>query len=61
MTELLRYLPKDNQDRPRILEGYRLMMKNLKNYQLPDGMWSQLVDDPACWQRHQEQQCSRML
>lgn len=30
MTELLRYLPKDNQDRPRILEGYRLMMKNLK-------------------------------
>ncbi|WP_337475734.1 glycoside hydrolase family 88/105 protein [Parabacteroides johnsonii] len=49
MTELLRYLPKDNQDRPRILEGYRLMMKNLKNYQLPDGMWSQLVDDPACW------------
>lgn len=32
MTELLRYLPKDNQDRPRILEGYRLMMKNLKNY-----------------------------
>lgn len=20
-----------------------------ENYQLPDGMWSQLVDDPACW------------
>ena len=49
MTELLRYLPADNADRPRILEGYLLMMKNLKDYQLPDGMWSQLVDDPACW------------
>lgn len=49
MTELLRYLPADNPDRPRILEGYLLMMKNLKDSQLPDGMWSQLVDDPACW------------
>lgn len=49
MTELLRYLPEDNQDRPRILEGYRLMMKSLKEYQMPEGMWNQLVDDPACW------------
>ncbi len=49
MTELLRYLPEDNPDRPRILEGYLLMMKSLKEYQMPDGMWSQLVDDQACW------------
>lgn len=49
MTELLRYLPKDNKDRPRILEGYLLMMKSLKEYQLPGGMWNQLIDDPECW------------
>lgn len=49
MTELLRFLPEDNPDRPRILEGYRLMMHNLKEYQMPGGMWNQLVDDPECW------------
>lgn len=49
MTELLRYLPEDNPDRPRIMEGYLLMMKNLKNYQTEKGMWNQLVDDPQCW------------
>jgi rhamnogalacturonyl hydrolase YesR len=49
MTELLRYLPDDNKDRPRILEGYRLMMENLKKYQTPEGMWNQLIDAPDCW------------
>lgn len=49
MTELLRYLPKDNQDRPRILEGYQLMMKSLKIYQTSNGMWNQLIDEADCW------------
>lgn len=49
MTELLRNLPKDNKDRPRILQGYQTMMKSLKNYQTPAGMWNQLIDDPECW------------
>ena len=49
MTELLRYLPEDNTDRPRIMEGYLKMMKNLKEYQSQSGMWRQLVDDPECW------------
>lgn len=49
MSELLRYLPKDNKDRPRILQGYQTMMKSLKNYQTPAGMWNQLIDDPECW------------
>lgn len=49
MTELLRYLPKDNKDRPRILQGYQTMMKSLKNYQTPGGMWNQLIDEPDCW------------
>lgn len=49
MTELLRYLPVDNKDRPRILKGYQAMMKSLKDFQTPGGMWNQLIDDPACW------------
>ena len=49
MSELLRYLPEDNKDRPRILEGYHLMMKSLKEYQMPSGMWNQLIDEPTCW------------
>lgn len=49
MTELLRYLPKDNKDRPRILKGYLTMMKSLKEHQAPSGMWNQLIDDPQCW------------
>ncbi len=49
MTELLRYLPEDNADRPRIMEGYHTMMKSLKKYQRPSGMWNQLIDEPDCW------------
>ncbi|MDQ0638746.1 unsaturated rhamnogalacturonyl hydrolase [Pedobacter sp. W3I1] len=49
MTELLRLLPKDNKDRPRILKGYVTMMKSLKDYQRPGGMWNQLIDEPDCW------------
>jgi len=49
MTELLRSLPKDNEDRLRILQGYQAMMKSLKNYQNPSGTWNQLIDDPNCW------------
>ena len=49
VTELLRYLPKDHKDRPRIMKGYRTMMKSLKEYQRPGGMWNQLIDEPDCW------------
>jgi unsaturated rhamnogalacturonyl hydrolase len=49
MTELLLSLPEDNPDRPRILEGYRKMMATLRQTQGEDGMWRQLVDDPASW------------
>lgn len=49
MTELLSVLPADNPDRTRILESYRVMMKNLLSYQMPSGMWNQLIDDPKCW------------
>jgi unsaturated rhamnogalacturonyl hydrolase len=49
MTELLRLLPEDNLDRPRILQGYQTMMKSLKNFQTPKGTWNQLIDEPECW------------
>lgn len=48
-AELLRSLPADNPDRPRILEGYRKMMAALLKHQAPDGMWRQLVDDEGSW------------
>lgn len=49
MAELLKVLPKDNPDRPRILQGYLDMMKSLKQYQAENGMWNQLIDAPDCW------------
>ena len=49
MAELLRILPEDNPDRPRIEEAYRLMMRTLLQYQAEDGMWRQLIDDPVSW------------
>ena len=49
MSELLRCLPEDHKDRPRILKGYRKMMKSLKKYQADNGLWNQLIDEPDCW------------
>jgi rhamnogalacturonyl hydrolase YesR len=49
MSELLRSLPKNNPNRPRIMEGYKKMMASLLQYQTEDGMWRQLIDDPASW------------
>jgi rhamnogalacturonyl hydrolase YesR len=49
MTELLRALPENNPDRPRILKGYLTMMESLKKYQSVSGMWNQLIDAPEFW------------
>ncbi|MFT3902672.1 MAG: glycoside hydrolase family 88 protein [Niabella sp.] len=49
MADLLRDLPKDHKDRPRIIKGYLTMMKSLKDYQRPDGMWNQLITEPEFW------------
>lgn len=49
MTELLKYLPLQNPDRPRILQEYKKMMDTLRGYQKPDGLWGQLVDQPDAW------------
>ncbi|UAY54164.1 glycoside hydrolase family 88/105 protein [Arachidicoccus terrestris] len=58
MSELLRSLPKDNPNRPRILAGYRKMMATLLKYQAKDGMWRQLIDDPTSWK---ETSCTGMF
>jgi len=49
MPDLLRLMPKDHKDRPRIMDGYLKMMKSLKDYQRPSGMWNQLIDEPDFW------------
>ena len=49
MAELLKNLPSDNADRQKILLQYQKMMNTLKDYQRPDGMWGQLIDDPESW------------
>jgi rhamnogalacturonyl hydrolase YesR len=49
MADLLRYLPEDHKDRPRIMKGYHTMMESLKKHQTPGGMWNQLIDEPDCW------------
>ncbi|MDR1203207.1 MAG: glycoside hydrolase family 88 protein [Tannerellaceae bacterium] len=49
MANLLRYMPEDHKDRPRIMKGYLTMMESLKKYQQPSGMWNQLIDEPDCW------------
>ena len=47
MAELLLSTPEDNPNHARILEGYRLMMKSLKDYQNKSGMWNQLIEGKA--------------
>jgi rhamnogalacturonyl hydrolase YesR len=49
MAELLRSLPQNHPDRPRILDGYRRMMAILLANQRNDGMWRQLIDRPESW------------
>jgi unsaturated rhamnogalacturonyl hydrolase len=49
MAEMLRTLPADHPQRPRILAGYRTMMASLLKFQRPDGMWGQLIDHQESW------------
>lgn len=49
MTELLNSLPENDQNRKRIMEGYLLMMTNLKKHVNIDGLWNQLIDEPDYW------------
>jgi unsaturated rhamnogalacturonyl hydrolase len=58
MAELLRSLPANHSLRPRILDGYRKMMRSLLKFQSKDGMWLQLLDHPESWP---ESSCTAMF
>ncbi len=49
MSELLSSLPANHPQRARILASYQRMMATLLKHQDADGMWHQLIDDPASW------------
>lgn len=49
MAEILRCLPQNSAERRQIMKSYLKMMKTLKSYQHSDGLWGQLIDDPASW------------
>jgi rhamnogalacturonyl hydrolase YesR len=58
MAELLKILPQDSPDFSRIMRGYRLMMENFEKHQGPEGLWKQLIDEPAFWN---ETSCTAMF
>ncbi len=49
MAEILRAMPADHPQRPRIMAGYEKMMSALLQHQADDGMWRQVIDDPEFW------------
>lgn len=49
MAEILRAMPADHPQRPRIMAGYEKMMAALLEHQADDGMWRQVIDDPEFW------------
>lgn len=58
MSELLTALPDDHPQRARILASYRKMMATLLATQGEEGMWHQLIDDPASGE---ESSCTGMF
>jgi len=58
MTELLLVLPENHEHYDTILEAYKKMMTTLLDYQGEDGMWHQLLDDPASYP---ESSCTGMF
>jgi unsaturated rhamnogalacturonyl hydrolase len=58
MSELLRSLPANHPEFPRVLAGYKQMMATLLRYQGADGMWRQLIDQPESWP---ESSCTGMF
>ena len=49
MPLLLKYMKPGDAFYDHILAGYRKMMATLLSFQRADGLWGQLVDDPASW------------
>lgn len=49
IAELLSELPKSNPHYKEIEKAYKKMMHALREYQSPDGMWLQLIDEEDFW------------
>jgi rhamnogalacturonyl hydrolase YesR len=49
MSDLLRFLPENNPDKPKILACYKKMMAALLNFQNKNGTWNELIDEPLSW------------
>jgi unsaturated rhamnogalacturonyl hydrolase len=49
LTEALTAMPADHPERSKLLAIYRRQMTAAKAHQAPDGMWRQIVDDPAAY------------
>ena len=49
LSLVMTHLPVTNPDYPTVQEGYLKMMNALLRTQRADGLWGQLVDDPASW------------
>ncbi len=47
LTEVLLVLPEDHEYHASLLDAYQRMMNTLASFQGEDGMWHQLIDDPA--------------
>ncbi len=47
LTEILLVLPESHKHHAALLHAYCRMMQTLASYQGEDGMWHQLIDDPA--------------
>lgn len=58
MAEILKSLPVESPYRKPIMESYKKMMASLLKYQTPQGVWRQLIVDPASWP---ETSCSGMF
>lgn len=49
LTEALTAMPADHPERAKMVAIYRRQMTAAKAHQAPDGMWRQIVDDPAAY------------
>jgi len=49
VVEALTAMPEQHPSRPALLEIYRRHMAAIKAQQAPDGMWRQVIDDPAAY------------
>ncbi len=58
LTEVLLVIPDDHEYRGALLEAFQKIMKTLASYQGEDGMWHQLIDDPASFP---ESSCTGMF